>query len=191
MQAMMLNPFQKSIDICMLILQNWCPPGGTVLSLFSGTHSMERACLATGRECVGFETDLEQIKVSAELFEKMLNTLEAEPYTIFSETEIIDVYSLVNENKRLKEQLAALKKEEKKEVKVKSFSSASITCKVCTNPLSKPSECECVVCKLYFCRLKCENRDCSFKCGEESCTKVVCSTICHGQTHDVPDPMTI
>jgi len=185
-----LNPFQKSIDVSIKILDNWCPPGGTVMSFYSGTHSIERACLATGRECVGFETDLEQINVSAALFEKMINSLEADPTTRFSESEIIDVFSLVSENKRLHEQLSALKKEEKKEVKVKSSSSASVACKVCKNAVSKPSECECVVCKLHFCRLKSENRDCAFKCGEEQCSKVVCSVICHGLTHDLTVPMT-
>jgi site-specific DNA-methyltransferase (adenine-specific) len=62
----------------MLEVVEICPPGGTVLDLFSGSFTTAEACLRTGRRFVGCERSEHYCQVGAERLDRVLAELGAD-----------------------------------------------------------------------------------------------------------------
>jgi site-specific DNA-methyltransferase (adenine-specific) len=60
-----IHPTQKPLAVLTPLIQYSCPPGGTVVDLFSGSGSVALAARNTGRKCVAFEIDEAYCEASA------------------------------------------------------------------------------------------------------------------------------
>lgn len=60
-----IHPTQKPLGIIAPLIEYSCPPGGTVVDLFSGSGSVALAARNTGRKCVAFEIDEAYCEASA------------------------------------------------------------------------------------------------------------------------------
>ena len=70
-----INPCQKPQDLLRSLISHHVPPGGLVLDLCAGSHSLMMACISEGVSCISLESDRRQHLAALQVIQSKIDLL--------------------------------------------------------------------------------------------------------------------